>query len=115
MERLTSLNSATVALAARTRSWSVPWSRLFPVWRHAVWLTALFIVLAVAVAIRLDVQRLHMDLDRNDRVHRSAGVLHERLVLEMDARTRLETMQGYADTLGADVHAPLIVVLEEHP
>ena len=115
MDRMTSIASMTVAAAAQVRPWSVPWARLFPLWRHALWLAALFIVLAVAVAIRLDVQRLHMDLDRNDRAHRTASVLNERLTLELDARTRLETMQGYADALGANAAAPLVVIEENAP
>ena len=114
MDRLTSLQSGSVgAIADSAPSWAVPWARLLPLWRHAVWLTALFAVLAAAVVIRLDVQRLQMDLDRNDRAQSSAVVLHERLALELDARSRLQALEGHAVSLGAGPTAP--VVLRSEP
>ena len=88
----------------------IPWARLLPLWRHVVWLVALFIVLAVSVTIRLDVQRLQMDLDRNDRAQRAALVLHERLQLELDARHRLQAVEGMAEQLGATPDAEVILV-----
>ena len=83
------------------RNLGVPLSRLLPLWRHLVWLAILFIVLAVGVVIRLGVQRLEMDLDRNDRAQRAAQVLNERLTLELDARRRLQALEGMAGALGA--------------
>lgn len=107
MDRLTTLNSASAPLGVeglselRPSLGSIPWGRLLPLWRHVVWLVALFVVLAVAVVIRIDVQRLEMDLDRNDRAHRTAQVLNERLTMELDARRRLQAVEGMATSLGA--------------
>ncbi|MFK7927173.1 MAG: hypothetical protein AB8H79_03220 [Myxococcota bacterium] len=88
--------------------WSVPWARLAPLWRHGVWLAALFTVLAVAVVIRLDVQRLQMDLDRNDRAQGRALVLHEQLSLEVDTRMRLQAVESWADQLGAQADIQVV-------
>ena len=57
--------------------------RLLPLWRHGVWLCSLFAVLACAAAIRLDVQQMRKDLDRNTRAQREARILNERLQLEV--------------------------------
>lgn len=100
MERLTTLQSVSVGTLSSS-TWSVPWTRLVPLWRHAVFLIALFVVLAAAVVIRLDVQRLEMALDRNDRAQRGAEVLNERLLLELSARRRLQATEGLAAGLGA--------------
>ena len=83
--------------------------RLLPLWRYAIWVAALFVLLAVAVAVRLDVQRLQMDLDRNDRVLRNATVLHERLNLEMNSRKRLMVVEAYAAQRGLEA-APIVLV-----
>jgi len=88
----------------------LPLSRLLPLWRHAVWLVILFVVLAVSVIIRLDVQRLEMDLDRNDRAQRAAQVLNERLTLELDSRRRLQAVEGMATALGASADVPVVRV-----
>lgn len=110
MDRLTSLQSVSVGVIADAApSWAVPWSRLLPLWRHVVWLLALFAVLAAAVVVRLDVQRLQMDLDRNDRAQAATAVMQQRLQLELDARRRLIAVEGYAATIDAEpVHATVL-------
>lgn len=116
MDRMSTLSSASVPLSPGDRladlrtGLQIPWARLFPLWRHLVWLALLFVVLAIAVTIRLDVQRLQMDLDRNDRAHRAAQVLNERLTLEIGARRRLQAMEGLATSLGASSQAPVVSV-----
>jgi hypothetical protein len=85
--------------------------RLWPLWRYAWFLASLFVVSAVAVAIRLDVQQVRKHLDRNDTAMREAEVAHQRLLLEIDARRRAIAMQGVAGQLGlgpgpAVVHIP---------
>lgn len=88
------------------------WQRLFPLWRHAVWLLALFAVSAAAVAVRLDVQQLRKDLDRNTRLERQAAVLNERLRLEIDARRRAVAVEGVAHRLELTTHAQIVRVPE---
>jgi hypothetical protein len=105
----TAINT-TQALPVATHTRVVPWRRLLPLWRHAVWLLALFAVLAMATAVRLDVQRLRMDLDRSDRLHRGALVLNERLHLEIDARKRLAVMLGAAEDLAMRGDVDLVEV-----
>jgi hypothetical protein len=74
--------------------------RLWPLWRYAWFLAALFVVSAIAVAVRLDVQQVRKHLDRNDAAMREAEVAHQRLLLEIDARRRAVAMQGVAAELG---------------
>ncbi len=106
------LKSAATTVAERPSAKRVgiqiPWKRLIPLWRHAVGVVAIFIMLAVGVTIRLDVQRLQMDLDRNDRAHRAAVILHERLELELDVRRRMQAMELEAEKIGATPEATLI-------
>jgi cyanate permease len=114
VDRLTSLQSVSVGLSADAPStWAIPWSRLLPLWRHAAFLLALFVVLAVAAWIRLDVQRLQVDLDRNDRETRRALVLHERLSLELEARTRMAAVQAWSTELGASADTPVVHLRED--
>lgn len=110
MDRMSTLSPASVPLGTELGrpGLQIPWARLAPLWRHAVWVGLLFVVLAIAVTIRLDVQRLQMDLDRNDRAERAAQVLHERLSLELDARRRLQAMEGLATSLGATSEVPIV-------
>lgn len=82
-------------------------SRLLPLWRHAAFLLALFTVLAVGALVRLDVQQLRKDLDRTSRATLEAQVLHDRLVLEMEARRRAVAMEQVAGALGLDGRARL--------
>lgn len=112
MERLSSPQAYSLPHPGRDVPWSVPWSRLLPLWRHAVWLAALFVVLAVAVLIRLDVQRLQMDLDRNDRAYRHAQVQQERLRLERDARRRLSAAEVAARAIEAGPNVKLVDLRE---
>jgi hypothetical protein len=74
--------------------------RLWPLWRYAWFLGSLFVVSAVAVAVRLDVQQIRKHLDRNDAAMHEAEVAHQRLLLEIDARRRAVAMQGVAAQLG---------------
>jgi len=70
--------------------------KLMPLWRVVLWGVALFALLVMAAAVRLDVQRLQMDFDRNDRMRGDAMVTHERLQMELDVRKRLGAVQGYS-------------------
>lgn len=123
MDRLNHLASSTMGLPADggvglqtdrfsdvPGGWAVPWTRLVPLWRHAVWLVALFVVLAIAVVIRLDVQRLEMNLDRNDRAQHEASVLHQQLTLEVATRTRLQAVEGWAGQIGATADVDVVTV-----
>jgi hypothetical protein len=71
-------------------------AQLAPLWRHTVWFTALALVLAASVAIRLDVQRMQKDYARTIRTQREARVLQDRLRLELDARRRATAMESLA-------------------
>ena len=70
--------------------------RLQPLWRHAVFLVALVSLLGIAAAIRLDVQQLRKDLDRNGHAQREALIQRDRLRLEVDARRRAMAMESAA-------------------
>ncbi len=89
-------------------------ARLLPLWRHATWLVALFIVAAFAVSVRLQVQEFRKDIDRMGRQEHEAEVLNERLHLEMDARRRASAMEQIATRmeLGSAAH---VVRLEGTP
>lgn len=73
--------------------------RLLPLWRHAVWVVALFVLLVAWVSIRVEVQQARKDLDRGGRAHREASVMHDRLVLETDARRRAVALEVLATQL----------------
>jgi hypothetical protein len=83
-------------------------ARLAPLWRHAAWLAAMFVVILMAIAVRLDVQQLHQDLDRNTRLQREARVLNERLRLELDARRRSVALEALAAALGIDPRVEVV-------
>ncbi len=85
---------------------------VIPLWRHLFWVFALFVVLAVAVGVRLDVQQLRKDLDLNERYIRSANVLNERLHLELDTRRRAEAVEDIATRLGANHEVDIIRIVE---
>ena len=89
-------------------------AKLMPLWRMVIWAMAVFVLLVAAAVIRLDVQRLQMDFDRNDRLQREAEVTHERLLLELDVRKRLGAVQQYASSAEL-VHLPSSVVEEKRP
>jgi hypothetical protein len=89
---------------------AVPRPRLVPLWRHAAWLVALFGVCAFAVHVRLDVQELRKDLDRQGRRETEARVLNERLHLEMDARRRAVAMEQIAGRMGLTAQAQVVHV-----
>lgn len=91
---------------------AVPSARLVPLWRHAVWLVALFAVCAYAVDVRLDVQQLRKDLDRQGRNETEARVLNERLHLEMDARRRAVAMEQVASRMGLTSEARVVHLVE---
>ena len=84
--------------------------KLLPLWRHGVWLGALFVVLACAVAVRLDVQQMRKDLDRNTRAQREALILNERLQLEVDSRRRAVAMEAVAAQLAMTTEARIVSV-----
>lgn len=86
------------------------WRRLLPLWRHAVWAVVLFAVCAVAVSVRLDVQQLRKDLDRNARLEHEARLLNERLRLEIDARRRVVAVEQYAGALALGADARVVTL-----
>jgi hypothetical protein len=81
-------------------------------WRHAAWAAALFAMLATAVQIRLDVAQLHKDLDRNSLMSREEQVLHQRLLLEVAARTRAVELEAVATGMSMAPGAPLVRIAE---
>lgn len=85
-------------------------SRLLPLWRYAVFTVCLFAVTAFAVAVRLDVQQMRKDLDRNARAQREAGILNDRLHLEMDARRRAAAVEVVAQRLQLGAGAQIVRV-----
>lgn len=87
-------------------------ARLKPLWRYAVFTACLFAVTAFAVAVRLDVQQMRKDLDRNSRMTREATILNDRLHLENDARRRAAAVEVVASRLALGPEAR-IVRLEE--
>jgi Na+-transporting NADH:ubiquinone oxidoreductase subunit NqrC len=86
-------------------------SRLLPLWRVLIWALAVFVLLVGAAVVRLDVQRLQMDFDRNDRMRHAAQITHERLGLELEVRRRLGAVQAYSNAASL-VHVPTSVVGE---
>lgn len=97
MERsLTTETSSTLPLASR----GIWMSRLAPLGRYAVFLVALFGVAAAGAVVRLDVQQLRKDDARTARAILEARILNDRLVLEMEARTRGSAMERSATRLG---------------
>ena len=88
---------------------------MLPLWRHAVWLVSLFAVLACAAVVRLDVQQLRKDLDRNTWAQREAGVLNDRLRLEVDARRRIAAMEAVAHQLALGPDARIVDLLVDQP
>jgi len=88
-------------------------SKLLPLWRAVIWGLAVFILLVAAAVIRLDVQRLQIDFDRNDRLRSEAVVTQERLLLELDVRKRLGAVQGYAESANL-VQLPTAIVSEKN-
>lgn len=85
-------------------------ARLRPLWRYVVFTVCLFAVTAFAVGVRLDVQQMRKDLDRNARMQREAGILNDRLHLEMDARRRAAAVEVVAASLALGADARIIRV-----
>jgi len=108
VERTLAIPSALIAPTAS--SWRLGLRRVLPLWRHAVWLVALFVVLAAWVQVRLDVQQLRTDLDRNSRHTREARILNDRLRLEMDARRRAVNVEAVAGRLAMTEDAAVVRV-----
>lgn len=88
--------------------WTNPLHRLVPLWRHGVWALSLFAVLAASTAIRLDVQQMRKDLDRNARAQREAQIQNDRLRLELDARRRAAHMEQVAAALALSSDATVV-------
>lgn len=108
MERTLAL--PTQLLAPTASRWKLGLRRLLPLWRYAVWGMALFVVMAAWAQVRLDVQALRTDLDRNSRHAREARILNDRLRLEMDARRRAVHVEAMAGRLGVTAEAPIVRV-----
>ena len=109
MERTLALPTAEM-LAPAAQQWRLGAQRLLPLWRHLVWLTALFVVLAAWVQVRLDVQQLRGDLDRNTRMTREARITNDRLRLEMDARRRASAVEEVAGRMAMTSNASVVRV-----
>jgi cell division protein FtsL len=96
----------------------LPWvsslGRLVPLWRHALWLFMLFVVCAMSVAIRLDVQSLRKNLDRNDRLSREAQLLNQRLTLETDSRRRVAAVEAIASEMQLSSQVHVVDLRESH-
>jgi hypothetical protein len=90
-------------------------ARLAPLWRYAVFFVCLFGVSAFAVAVRLDVQQMRKDFDRNGYQQREASVLNDRLHLEMDARRRAAAMEVVAGRLALGSQAGVVLVEGSQP
>lgn len=96
------IHEATVALPApdvEVVGWTSPWRRLLPLWRHAVWMGSCFVLAAIAVGVRVEVQELRKDIERAESQQREARLLHERLQLEVDARRRTAAVEAVAAEL----------------
>ena len=88
-------------------------ANVLPLWRHMFWLAVLFVAFATSVQVRLDVQQLRKDIDRNERTQRRATVTNERLRLELDSRRRAEAVQDLALKMGIQEPATLVQIAEQ--
>ncbi len=89
-------------------------ARLRPLWRHLAWFLAFGMIIALAVAVRLDFQRIRKDFERTSRTEREALILQDRLRLELDARRRATAMEALAVRHGLVDH-PAVVNLVGDP
>ena len=87
--------------------WVNPWTRLIPLWRHGVWLAAVFSLLALSLWVRLDVKQTVHDLHRNAQLTREATLANERLQLEVQSRRGAIRMEAIATELGLASDVPL--------
>ena len=108
MERTVSLAPTSDLALPTTPEWRGTLSRLAPLWRHAVFVTSLFVLLAAWIEIRVEVQQLRKDLDRSGRTHRESRVLNDRLRLELDARRRAVALEAAAARLSVGESARVI-------
>jgi hypothetical protein len=90
--------------------WASPWRRLLPMWRHVVWMGGCFVIAAVAVAVRVDVQDLRKDVERTQDMQKEALLLHERLQLEVDARHRAAAVEAMATELAIVTPASVEII-----
>ncbi|MCB9679792.1 MAG: hypothetical protein H6737_32095 [Alphaproteobacteria bacterium] len=86
--------------------------RLLPLWRHAVFLAALFGVAVAGAMVRLEVQQLRKDLDRTSKAILDARVLNDRLTLEHEARARVVAVEATATAMGLTGAARLDTVVK---
>jgi hypothetical protein len=110
MERSLNTAAANTVAAAGPTEWQTGLRWLLPLWRHAVWLVALFALLTLWVDIRVEVQQLRKDLDRSGRAFREARLHNDRLRLELDARSRAFALEAAATELGLSDQASLVDV-----
>lgn len=96
--------SADVELLATTS----PWSGLLALWRHAVWVGMLFVLLVVFLTVQLSVKQTVLDLERNVQLTREATLQHERLRLEVQTRRRAVAMEGLATALHLTGDVPMV-------
>jgi len=81
-------------------AWHGALRRLIPLWRHAVWVVALFALVLEWVDVRVETQQLRADLRRSESAHREALEENEHLRLELDARHRALAMEAAGAELG---------------
>jgi hypothetical protein len=116
MERLiqsfTKLPMGLPGTEARLSRDAMTIANVIPLWRHMFWLAAVFTALVVSVEVRLDVQQLRKDLDRNERSQRSADVVNDRLRLEYDSRRRAESVAAVASRMGIEETVEIVRIVE---
>lgn len=110
-EKIRDIAVALPAPDVEVVGWSSPWRRLVPLWRHGVWMTSCFVLAAMAVSVRVEVQELRKDIERAEYRQREAGLLHERLQLEVDARRRAAAVEAIATELSVGAHVQVERVL----
>ena len=81
-------------------TWPGTLRRLIPLWRHAVWVVALFALVVLWVDVRVDTQALRSDLRRSESARRAALEENEHLRLELDSRHRALAMEAAGQSLG---------------
>lgn len=106
-ERVRDISIALPSPDVEIGAWASPWRRLLPMWRHVVWMGGCFVLAAVAVAVRVDVQDLRKDVERTRDQQKEAMLLHERLQLEVDARHRAAAVEAVAVELAIVNPAPV--------
>lgn len=95
---------------AIARPIGVEWSlhHVLPLLRHLIPALVLLGAGLHLISVRLEVQSLSRDLDRQVSMRQEAQVLHERLLLEHDTRRRLIALEASATALGVSASAGFV-------